>query len=662
MFIDKIIISAKELNNAKSIAECRLIAEKAISDCSEETLEYLGGISEYYDTVITIFVMAINRSLSFSMDIDESSKDFYDLVDKNSADAESSFRALVEKLDKNSNMEDYAEFCAYLEKLIKYIFMSYNDHLVLNTKNKYISSWEQWDREDDLRDYMTNLIRPNKWTTLNEFTKKHGIQIPYLYAYVNELQNVINHSKYINYSERQERYPEYDGKYTSTMISWLKIYTQKIREHLLFTIMNVTEPEPDSDSALIYTEVDENHKRGIWEREMVSFIKLLPSIEYSIDKANTHEDVYYNNYRGDLDDMEDARKAIVPKAYCSLPLIPHRIEKNTSMNKYAAFLKSVLEYDVEMEKTTVELEEKKQIADNAVKEKDKLMSEFAHTYGNMSAESLGAIANKLLKSDDPEIRKLGRQTMMECSIKNDLTRAVYMLRLKFNNNRQELRNIVCKGISFKKREGYDNILKVADDALQRVVIRMFYDMSGDEKVEVGQDNFCEALGVQALNDVVEEFEDAVFSKNVSVMEWLKSKGIALDVTVDDSFSRMFFKSNSRSCFFFKDLISECFFNIMKYAVLTESLTIRFTSDKTHYIMEFKNTNSEMAAEYSNGEGLESKKMVMNMLNENEKENDSDKGNNTINNIGRSDFKWTNEDGIFTAKILLSKDIISETKI
>lgn len=79
-------------------------------------------------------------------------------------------------------------------------------------------------------------------------------------------------------------------------------------------------------------------------------------------------------------------------------------------------------------------------------------------------------------------------------------------------------------------------------------------------------------------------------------------------------------------------------------------------------MEFKNTNSEMAAEYSNGEGLESKKMVMNMLNENEKENDSDKGNNTINNIGRSDFKWTNEDGIFTAKILLSKDIISETKI
>lgn len=632
MDMTAIIRYAKRLNSALAVEECRDIASEAIANCSVEAVKAMGGVSEYYDTVITVFVMSINRSLCFAKDFDKSSSDFYDLVDENSSRTEKIYREFVSNLAGRIDIVDSNIFCAYLEKLIKYIFMSYNDHLA--PANIDDSCWDQWNREDDLRDYMMNLIRPNEFTNLNEFTKKYSIQVPYMYAFVNEFKNMLGYrSAY--YTDESERSPENDGRYVNTMVIGIKEYLNTFRDSRLLSIMNVTEyssslPDPDWNDAFV---------EGVFSfgPEMIDFDMLLPHLEYT-NEMDSH------NYHS-ISEYDDKRMNITQEWYCSLPLVPSVFSETVRSKKHAAFFLLAFQQEYKLTVSNNELEKEKRIAEEAVKQKNSIMAEFAHTYGNMSAETLGTIADKLLKSGDAEIRKLGRQTMMECSIKQDLTSAIQMLRLKFNNNRQELCNLVRSGITFEPGNSCETIGSIVSEAMQRVLLRIFYDRSDEEKLTKGRRNVCRALGINSLDEVIDDFEEDILHNGDSITEWLDCKGVHVKLTIDGDFDKLCFVKNSKSAFFFKDIISESFFNMIKYAKLSEPLYMTFSSDENCYSISFKNIAAKYADGYD-GKGLESKQEIIRMLN-----------CDTDDKKAHSDINWKREGEEFKVQVVLGKDFL-----
>lgn len=608
-----IVRYAKKLNAALTIEECRDIVSGAIDNGSNEAVESMGGLSEYYDTVITVFVMSINRSLCFAKDIDKASSDFYDLVDQNSSKTEKIFREYVSNLAGRIDIVDSNIFCAYLEKLIKYIFQSYNNHFDSH------GNIEQIEREFNLRDNMINLIKMNQNTDLNKFTNKYSIQIPYMYSFVNDCHNIVFHSDSIAnvfYTEQIERSPVSDGTYTTNMPILLKEYLKIIRNRELYTIMNVTE-ELSSDDDI----------------NSVNFFKLLPYIEYSDEKDDlSHR--YYNI----ITDDDYMKSDVTEDWYCSLPLIPAILRENIEMKKFTAFFLTVFNQDIK-------IKEEKKKADDAVEQKNNIMSEFAHTYGNMSAETLGIIADKLLKSEDAEIRKLGRQTMMECGIKQDLTSAIQMLNMKFNNNRQKLRDLVCSGIRFGVGNDRVSIENIVSDAIKRVMLRIFYDRFDEEKLTKGKRNVCRAFGIRSLDEAIDDFEEDILHNENSITEWLNQKGIQVKLTIKSNFDDLYFAKNSKSAFFFKDIVSETFFNMIKYAKLSEPLYMIFSSDENYYNITFKNVATKYADDYR-GKGLESKQEIIRMLNE-----------ETTNSKMYADINWKRENEEFTVQVVFAKEFL-----
>ena len=326
MNADMIQESAYKLYNAISIEECVDVAE---TYCNINQFSNYENLSEYYDTAITIFVMAINRALGLSHKIPADNASFYIQVDNHSKEVFEKFTILVNSFD-NSNTEicDCDTYYSYLQKLLKYIVNdSFNVHSAYDDEN-----YDQWEREWDIREYMKNFIQPNKWTNLYKFTNQYQIQLPYIYMLVHDFGFVFDKR---DLDDKSKRHAKTTNSYffEDTVFDRIRQSIRNIRDDFVFKLINV------KAIFLISFEFDvwDEEEQYIRRREFYE-CNLLPNLRY---KSSI---IYYNYYV-----WNENKKIVNPEFYNSIPLVPLELRHIPTPKETASYLLEVFRQDTELE-------------------------------------------------------------------------------------------------------------------------------------------------------------------------------------------------------------------------------------------------------------------------------------------------------------------------
>lgn len=259
---------------------------------------------------------------------------------------------------------------------------------------------------------------------------------------------------------------------------------------------------------------------------------------------------------------------------------------------------------------TFRAEERTAERDRAIAEKAAVIQDFAHTYGNMKATGLYAIAQTLLKNEDIESKRLGRQALLEYGIKQDLTKAVYMMRLRFEENSQELRKLLRNGISEASDAASESIGDIMSSALQLSLLRVFYDTS-DRKAQLARNQMKKA--VEKLTPLRDSFEQAVVFRGTDAIQWMREQIVPVEVSISGGWEQLAFLRESYATVFLRDIFAECFFNALKYADLKKPISLSLCESGNELRFEIQNTVAQMDLKY-NGVGLSSKSAMLDIVN------------------------------------------------
>jgi hypothetical protein len=262
--------------------------------------------------------------------------------------------------------------------------------------------------------------------------------------------------------------------------------------------------------------------------------------------------------------------------------------------------------------------------EKANQEKDAIMRDFAHTYGNMKATSLRNIGQTLLLHKDAELKRLGRQVLYEYGIKQDLTQDISLMRLRHANDAEEMRRLMQSGIARATEPDDENeiigIGEILDTALQRCMLRIFYDTT-DMKSKLAKSRLKTFAGsVSALRD---SFEKNVLTDAANAVEWLTGQGFPLCLSSDADWNEVVLWKDSHSAAFLRDLLSELFFNALKYAEFTHPIVFGLAAEsgatgdgvKKWLCIHIENIRTAESLDYT-GDGLTAKSGVLDMLNGN----------------------------------------------
>lgn len=212
----------------------------------------------------------------------------------------------------------------------------------------------------------------------------------------------------------------------------------------------------------------------------------------------------------------------------------------------------------------------------ANEEKKKVVRKFSHTYGNMQATTLFEIAQMLLKSGNEESKENGRKLLVEYSLKQNLTKAVYLMRLEFDHDATALKKLISAGV---RKIPAGNLRSIVDTAWQRCFLRVFY--------------MNTPLG-GSLDYLCDSFEKEVIFEDGSTLSWMQKK-IPITLGIDETWEKLYFIPEAprsagvlRSAaapkasevygeVFLINMLAEFFYNLLKYADLEKPVGIAFLS-------------------------------------------------------------------------------------
>jgi hypothetical protein len=612
---DELLEIAEKLNNAKTIEDCG------------DLLVEINKVEDDYNLLVAVFAMCINKSLYIKIaEINESKDEKYpEIISQIAEEADMKFNAYLEiiKNDESAIKKyDFDEYIEYLKRLIDGILNSFNYQ---NKQDKH-NEWNTvYRREERCRDYMKQFIAENKYANLFQFTKKYGIELPYMYVFV---WDILLMADYGIYKKRNEEIDDKETSYVKLLPDNLRIYLKNISDEMLNVIFE--------DRVFNRNKFeDTNTNAPIKYFKQVYFSELLPCI-VEVDKSlrssamnNLVDDMRKYISRGE---MPYIRKEV----YKKVPLVSVEIEKSKQVLKLLELTSDVLKEEQKTKESNSmlkKLNEKLRMADE---DKNAMVSDFTHRYGNLAADNLYEKAIALINNEycDENLKDMGRELLLEYDNKQILAKEVKMLKLEHTNNFEEL----CSIIEKSKDVNGVGIEKIVDDALKRVLIRIL--ISADEKRIEDVRNKIEKKGIDTWV-LLEKYEKDILLDNVSCINWINDNICDIKMSYDDEWKKVRLINKSEGAVFLMGLLMELFYNMLTYASLDKEIIFMFgNAEKFLYIQTANFVDKEMVS-YSK-KGLDSRNRILSKINYGEEYNQ------------KRSIVITNKDGFFELKAFVKK--------
>ena len=219
------------------------------------------------------------------------------------------------------------------------------------------------------------------------------------------------------------------------------------------------------------------------------------------------------------------------------------------------------------------------------KKRDELVRDFTHRYKNLKATRLGEIAESLLKMEDEQEKKWGRELLLEQARKETLTKEAAMLHMRYSGDIDRLIKSLKNSLS-DDGEGISEILQMT--ALN-CFVEFFYDETGDD-AEVMREQ-VKRLWTN-LDDKKISFERQVIFDKKNTLDWLKENGFLLKIKVDECWQKISLNRNDYAEIFLRAIFLEMLKNFLKHGESEKPLELIFHSDENILRVSMRNSISE----------------------------------------------------------------------
>ena len=328
--------------------------------------------------------------------------------------------------DFNTNIIAFANLYNYLCKI----------NIIDKIDSNIIISISEIFREDDEREFFLGLLdvlnNPTKEAFLQLEYKKKEVEITYMYLAVIYMQKILDY-----------RTDQKDKEYNN-----LAYCFSKIDMELKMLVLYGT--EIISDKRLIYYDI------------------CLP----------------YINVR-ELEDIEAEYSANINKNIEWEPFLDRFKHNEKKIMCYTSIAKTDKLYDEmgiiisRMGELLYEMREKNDKLKKLQEQRHNIIRDFSHTYENMQASGLKEIADILLENTDKNVQRCGRVILAEYGIKNSMSTEFNLLRLNFEDRREDIAKLISKGVYAYEREDTIKIRDIFENAFKICMLRIIY--SGNPK-------------------------------------------------------------------------------------------------------------------------------------------------------------------------------------
>lgn len=586
-------ISSIDTNKRAFLKVCQVIQKSDnVETVKEIIIETLKNSQFDYNVLTAIYTVSLNQLVNIQINyiahfIDDAEESVEDFALKIKKVGEDILNIGKEILDSSAL---YYEFGDYLGELQQGIIGS----LVYNETIESKKSYDMFEKEENVCDFMCAIAKKS-------FTREHRIEIPYMYVFLLSFNNYCNKILGIftikNCEINSKKYIERLGNVLTDIIISDK------------AIKDGTDLWGSSKEGL------KKHKKEDKHCIAVNFENLLPNLKY-------------------VDDISVGKNADRKRLLAKIPLVSYINKKLTWKTSFSL---------LELLKKNVELERTNKMLEKAVNLKNSIVQDFSHTYGNMKATSLYDIAQTLMNSENIVSKKMGRKLLIEYGIKQSLTKEVYLMRIKFEEDVTKLHNILLNSISSQKSDKSEGVVDIIDVALQTCLLRIFYDAS-DREAELIREQLRKP-GF-SLNAIREEYENQVIFSKKNVLEWISCKLFSIQLSIKDEWYKLSLFKESYASILLRDLFSELLFNVFKYADKNQDIRIELSverSKKDYLAIQVQNVPLRKIISHS-GVGLKSKKDIVKLVNQSNNYDDESNECMFINNTEEQ----------FHIKVLLDK--------
>lgn len=217
-------------------------------------------------------------------------------------------------------------------------------------------------------------------------------------------------------------------------------------------------------------------------------------------------------------------------------------------------------------------------------EKNTMVKDFMHTYSNMKADALREIAELLLKRDNPEDKRNGRNLLMEYAVKKEIKNSVYMMQLMYKNSAEDIEKLK-EAIMYSivdEEDDHESVRDVLNKSLIQCFINIFY-IDPDKnklgkmnsKIDSMRTNFKQKTiwGEAFLGSKRDQFEQQFTEQDFDCLAWLSQGGINFTFEQEPIWEGIFLEKESYGSTFFKIIFDELCVNVFKYANLKEEIRL-----------------------------------------------------------------------------------------
>jgi|GEM_PF-2088103 hypothetical protein len=463
--------------------------------------------------------------------------------------------------DFNTNIIAFANLYNYLCKI----------NIIDKIDSNIIISISEIFREDDEREFFLGLLdvlnNPTKEAFLQLEYKKKEVEITYMYLAVIYMQKILDY-----------RTDQKDKEYNN-----LAYCFSKIDMELKMLVLYGT--EIISDKRLIYYDI------------------CLP----------------YINVR-ELEDIEAEYSANINKNIEWEPFLDRFKHNEKKIMCYTSIAKTDKLYDEmgiiisRMGELLYEMREKNDKLKKLQEQRHNIIRDFSHTYENMQASGLKEIADILLENTDKNVQRCGRVILAEYGIKNSMSTEFNLLRLNFEDRREDIAKLISKGVYAYEREDTIKIRDIFENAFKICMLRIIY--SGNPKGDdITAKNIYRRIKkkVDLMKDFVEQFENNVILGRVSLVEFLNGYSIPIVFSSEKEWNNIYFIKNGYAEILIRSIFSELIINFMKYSDLNEEINIKLKFNEGKFGILQTNRVDEMI-DTDSGVGLSSKGNVLEKIN------------------------------------------------
>ena len=261
-----------------------------------------------------------------------------------------------------------------------------------------------------------------------------------------------------------------------------------------------------------------------------------------------------------------------------------------------------------------EMREKNDKLKKLQEQRHNIIRDFSHTYENMQASGLKEIADILLENTDKNVQRCGRVILAEYGIKNSMSTEFNLLRLNFEDRREDIAKLISKGVYAYEREDTIKIRDIFENAFKICMLRIIY--SGNPKGDdITAKNIYRRIKkkVDLMKDFVEQFENNVILGRVSLVEFLNGYSIPIVFSSEKEWNNIYFIQNGYAEILIRSIFSELIINFMKYSDLNEEINIKLKFNEGKFGILQTNRVDEMI-DTDSGVGLSSKGNVLEKIN------------------------------------------------